>query len=553
MLPAVIAWIVAVLGTPDDWSGVQFRLPQFEQAIKSAQDRWLDVPVAGSAREQMAWRKSAEQALWSLEPTAELVPDAALASLRGPADRHGHYAGEPIALPCDGKPLNGLKIFRIAADVEKLEDEDSKEVRVARSKQRADAIDAAWEARFAKEPFGKAELRCAMDWLAKQVPAAKLGEQQAGLDLAWINAASGWLKAIDHNGDVIALKFWERVSESDHVAEVADPGIVVVPCPKDAALWCVGDVRVDGPAWQADVRVNDQVVAIDAAPIAGKDHDTVAKMLNGAPGSSLKLALVAVTTGKARDLKLARDQAVEHDVQARELAPGVLHVRLRDFVHGTANRFRQVIAAALLPKKGKKPQPLRGIVLDMRGHPGGILDEAIAVADALLSKGAIVHTQWRTKTVDRDAAATADDIAVPLVILVDKRCASACEVLTGALQDNHRGPVLGGKTYGKALMQEVKKPNLMADFYVKATIGRYLTPAKRDLDRVGTQPDVALPADATLTFAATAQPWPPLAKCVGAKGQAPQRLAADLAPKRKPDAWLEMARDWLDCAMAAAP
>lgn len=228
-------------------------------------------------------------------------------------------------------------------------------------------------------------------------------------------------------------------------------------------------------------------------------------------------------------------------------------MRLRDFVRGTASRFRQVIAAATLPKKGKKRLPLRGIVLDMRGHPGGVLEEAIAVADALLAKGAIVRTQWRDETVDREATATLDDITAPLVVLVDKRCASACEVLTGALQDNRRGAILGAKTYGKASMQGVKKPNLMAGFYVKATIGRYLTPANRDLDHVGAVPDIALPTEATLTFADTPEHLRALAKCVGSQGQAPQRMTADLAPKRKPDAWLEMARDWLACAGTGSP
>ena len=177
LAPAVIAWIVAVLGTPDSWSGVEFRLSQFDQAIKSAQDRWLDAPKAGSLREKMAWRKAAEQALWSLEPTAELVPDAALASLRGPADKHGHYAGEPQMLACEGKLLPGLKLFRIAADAERHEEEDPKETRVARGKSRSETLDATWQARFAKEPFGRDELRCAMHWLQQQLPAPKTGDR----------------------------------------------------------------------------------------------------------------------------------------------------------------------------------------------------------------------------------------------------------------------------------------------------------------------------------------------------------------------------------------
>lgn len=554
MSPAAFgAFIVAVLGSPDDWQGVELRWPQFDLATKTVLERMLEPPEPGSARERSTWRKAADQALWSLDPTAELVPDGALAVLKGPDDRHGHYNGESLPLVCDGKPLPGLKIFRIAGQVEQLESEDSAAVKQARDKKRKDALDAAWEARAANHPFGPAELRCAMDWLLKQLPPPKDGQRTGQIDLAWANAFTGWVRALDKNGDIIARKFWEKVSESEHTAEVADPGITCGPCPKEAAAWCVSDVRVDGPAWQADVRVGDQLLAIDGEPPPAGDKDALWKKLSGAPKSKVALKLLQAKDGKSRDLKLVRDQAVDYDVLARPLQAGILHLRLRDFVKGTAGRLRATIDAALRGPKGKKPLPLKGILLDMRGHPGGILDEAIAVADALLAKGVIVRTQWRTRTVDREATETTDDIAAPLVVLVDKRCASACEVLTGALQDHRRGVVLGGKTFGKASMQEIKRPSLMVEFYIKTTIGRYLTPDKRNLDHVGTEPDVALPADPTASFAAIPPAWRPLGECVAKNGRAQQRLAADTAPRQKPDPWLEMARDFLDCAIGQNP
>ncbi len=551
MLPAVVATIVAVLGTADDWAGVEFRWPQFEQARTAMLERTLEPPADGSPQELLAWRRAAEQALWSLEPTAELVPDAAIGALRGPEDRHGHFTGEGLPLPCDGKPLAGLKIYRIPATAEQLESEDTAQVRQTRDKKRREILDAAWTARAATLPFKATELKCALEWLSKQLPAPKIGERQAQLDLAWINAYSGWIKALDKNGDIIARKFWERASESEHVADTADPGIAVAPCPKVDGAWCVADVRLDGPAWQADVRVHDQILKVDGKETHGLDKEAIYKALGGAPRSKLALTLQPALGGKPRELKLVRDQAVDHDVTARDLGGGVLHVRLKDFVKGTGGRLREAVLLALKPKKQKKANELRGIVLDMRGHPGGILDEAVAVADSLLGQGVIVQTRWRTRTVDRQATATMDDLLGPLVVLVDKRCASACEVLTGALQDHKRGPVLGAKTYGKASMQEVKRPNLMAEFYVKTTIGRYLTPNHRDLDHVGTLPDVALPADATLVFAPAPEHWQPAAKCVADKGSAPKRLAADLAPRRKPDPWLEMAVDWVGCVGGA--
>ncbi|MBM4344440.1 MAG: hypothetical protein FJ100_13810 [Deltaproteobacteria bacterium] len=543
----VVAIVVAVLGTADDWAGVEFRWAQFELARTAMMERTLEPPAEGSALESLAWRRAADQALWSLDPTAELIPDGAIGALRGPDDRHGHYAGEAVALPCEGKPLAGLKIYRIPGTAEQAESEDSPQVRQSRDKKRKEILDAAWTARAAALPFKAAELKCAMEWLSKQLPAPKIGERQSQLDLAWINAYSGWIKALDKNGDIIARKFWERASESEHVADVADPGIAVAPCPKLEGAWCVADVRLDGPAWNADVRVHDHLHKIDGKDTQGLDKEAVTKALGGEPKSKVALTLQPALGGKVRELKLVRDQAVDHDVTARDLGGGIVHVRLKDFVKGTGGRLREALLLALKPKKQKKPTELRGLVLDMRGHPGGILDEAVAVADSLLGQGVIVQTRWRSRTVDRQATATMDDLLGPLVVLVDKRCASACEVLTGALQDHKRGPVLGAKTFGKASMQEVKRPNLMAEFYVKTTIGRYLTPNHRDLDHIGTQPDVALPADATLVFAQAAEPWRQSAQCVAEKGSAPKRLAADVAPRRKPDPWLEMAVDWVGC------
>ena len=121
-------------------------------------------------------------------------------------------------------------------------------------------------------------------------------------------------------------------------------------------------------------------------------------------------------------------------------------------------------------------------------------------------------------------------------------------MLTGALQDHRRALVLGEHTLGKASMQRIAKPTLMAGFYIKATIGHYWTPNDRDLDGVGTLPDIALPLQATTHFAAPQEAvWRQAAQCVALQGQAPKLLAADVAPKRRPDPWLAMARDFVAC------
>ena len=140
------------------------------------------------------------------------------------------------------------------------------------------------------------------------------------------------------------------------------------------------------------------------------------------------------------------------------------------------------------------------------------------------------------------------ELRAPVVVLMDRRCGSACEVLAGALQDHLRAPLLGVRSYGKGSMQKVQKPNQMWGFYLKYTIGKYLTPDGRDIDGKGMAPDVGLPVDATTLFGEPAEAaWRPAQSCVRSRGTAPKRLAAELSPRQRPDPWLEMAVDWLAC------
>ena len=361
-------------------------------------------------------------------------------------------------------------------------------------------------------------------------------QHQARVAALWINAASGWLKGLDKHSDVLAARYWERVSQADQQAAQADLGIAVTPCGVEAC--CIADVRVGSSAWAADLRVGDRLETAGFAPCQTPDA------LRGAPGSKQELRLWSVLQRRPRTVRLTRDFAVTHDVTLTPLPGGFVHLRLGDFVAGTAARLKAELTAA---QKAKKP--LRGVVLDMRDNTGGVLDEATAIADVLLSSGVIFKARWHAKPDQQPLATDApDDVRVPLVLLVNRMCASACEVLTGALQDHRRGLVLGEHTLGKASMQRVAKPTLMAGYYVKATIGHYWTPLDRDLDGVGTLPDVALPLEATTQFAPPVEPaWRQTVACVAQRGKAPRVLAADVAPRQRPDPWLAMAADFAAC------
>lgn len=530
--PALVA-LLAVLGSADDWRGVEFRAAQFDQTLQLAHDKWLDPPQPGSVAERQGFQRAAELALWSLEPTVELVPDAYLAYLAGAAKDPWQPTRKPDRLTCQGKTIAGLSL--VAAEIS------------ARDKQ---ALQQAWEQWYGQgNPWGRTELGCALSWIEMTLPPSD--ERRERINLAWVNAASGYLKAHDHNSDVVAQRFWERVSQSEQVAESADPGLTPGPCPPAQPGWCVADVRKDSAAWKQDLRVGDRLEQLGDLQVAGRSRQELDKALIGAQGSIVQVTLIGVRDGKPRTCKLARNQAVTPDVEAALLPGGLIHVALRDFVPGTADRFAREIAAALRPKKSKKPITLQAILLDLRGNPGGLLNESVRIADQLLGQGLVVSTRWKGRLDDKRSVTQPSDLPAKMVVLVDRRCGSACEILAGALQDRGRGVVLGTRTYGKASIQEVKQPNLLAGYYLKLTVGHYLSPKGRNFDGTGLQPDVALPTEPTTVFAAAAAGLDPVRRCVEENGQAVRAAVSDRAPRRRVDPWLLMAADWLSCVPEA--
>ncbi len=517
-----------VLGTADDWHGVDFRSSQFDLVVRQAQEHWAN--PFDSDGELRGYRRAAELALWTMDSTVELLPDGYLDHLSSLANDPWKPALTPDRLLCQGKPVAGLVL--VAAEV---------------SRRDPAALEAAWKTwRDSGNQWGRAEFLCTMAWVERSLPLSDDRRERA--NLAWINAASGYLKAHDRHSDVVAKRFWERVTQSEQVAESAEPGISIEHCELKGKSWCVADVRPGSAAWLAQVRVHDRLDKVADTEAVGRTAADVQSLLSGAPASLVALQMTVARTQKPRTIVCKRDEAITLDTAAEALGTGEIHLWLRDFVPGTAARLGEVLRGALKAAKVKKISQLRGLVLDLRGNPGGSLNEAVAVADQLLGDGLVMTAKWKGRSDDRRTTAQPTDMPGKMVVLIDRRCASACEILAGALQDRGRATLLGTRTFGKASMQEVKQPSLLAGFYIKLTIGHYFTPNGRDLDTQGLQPDVALPAEVTSSFASVAEPLRESAKCVSSKGKAPQLAVANPAPRRKVDTWLLMAQDWLHCA-----
>ena len=241
----------------------------------------------------------------------------------------------------------------------------------------------------------------------------------------------------------------------------------------------------DSPADRAGMRSGDRVISIDGKTLTPGDADSSAS-LRGAAGTKVVLGVVREGTPKPFDVTLVRETIRTSSVRSRMLEPGFGYVRLSSFQAATASDF--VRALETLQKAG----PLRGLLIDMRSNPGGLLVGAVQIADELLDAGGIVSTRGREAIGNSRFDATPGDRlkGAPIVLLVDAGSASAAEVLAGALHDNKRATVVGSRTFGKGSVQTLLP--LDNGDSVKLTTARYYTPSGHSIQALGIVPDVVL-------------------------------------------------------------
>ena len=240
----------------------------------------------------------------------------------------------------------------------------------------------------------------------------------------------------------------------------------------------------DTPASRAGLRAGDLIMKIDSTFVKGLSLEQAINLLRGEVGSDVVLTILSDGNDKPRTVTLTRDRIRIQSVRARQLEPGYGYLRITQFQSHSGRDAAKAINQ--LMEDGK----LKGLVLDLRNNPGGVLGAAVQVSDLFLDEGLVVYTQGRDEASRVNYAATRGDLlnGLPLVVLVNGGSASASEIVAGALQDQGRALILGQRTFGKGSVQTVLP--LHGDRALKLTTARYYTPKGRSIQAEGIVPDI---------------------------------------------------------------
>ncbi len=247
----------------------------------------------------------------------------------------------------------------------------------------------------------------------------------------------------------------------------------------------------DTPAQRAGVESGDLIVSIDNEPVKGISLNEAVKKMRGEIDTSVVLTIVREGIAQPFDIEIVRDVIEVISVRHRFVEEDYLYLRIAQFQGNTGKDLMRAYEKAIASKENTS-QPVKGIVLDLRNNPGGVLQAAVEVVDAFIDEGLIVYTEGRIEaSLSRfEATQSEDTITLPVIVLINGGSASASEIVAGALQDHQRAVILGTTSFGKGSVQSVIP--LSTTHGMKLTTARYFTPFGRSIQAQGIEPDIVV-------------------------------------------------------------
>jgi len=294
-------------------------------------------------------------------------------------------------------------------------------------------------------------------------------------------AINGMVKSLDPHSSFMTPDLYKEL-EVETQGHFGGIGIEIILI-KDV-LTVVSPIE-DTPAFKAGLKSGDQIIKIDGQSTKNIDIMTAVKKLRGPKDTKVTITIMRENMTTSKDYTLMRAIIQVKSVKVKKLEDNIGYIRIAAFQERTSDDIRKE-----LREISAKLNPMKGLILDLRNDPGGLLIQAIEVSDIFLKSGVIVSTRGRVKSMETKAMAknNGDEITCPIVVLVNEGTASAAEIVAGALQDNGRALVVGAQTFGKASVQTVIP--LEDGSALKLTTARYYTPKGRSIQAEGITPDI---------------------------------------------------------------
>ena len=295
------------------------------------------------------------------------------------------------------------------------------------------------------------------------------------------SAMNGMLSSLDPHSSFLDAKSFKYLNEQTQgkfgglgIEVTMENGVVKVVSPID-----------DTPAFRAGLKPGDYIISLDGTPVIGMSLNEAVDKMRGKPGTKIKLT-IRRNSEKPFDVVLKREEIKIQSIKTGIKAKDIAYIRISSF----SEEADKTIEKEIEKMQKKTKNGIKGVILDVRNNPGGLLDQAVAISDLFLNEGEIVSTRARNEEDSLKYNATEGDIVngLPIVVMINDGSASASEIVAGALQDHKRAVILGEKSFGKGSVQSVIPFGKYGA--IRLTTARYYTPSGRSIQAKGIEPDI---------------------------------------------------------------
>lgn len=298
-------------------------------------------------------------------------------------------------------------------------------------------------------------------------------------------ALKGMMDTLDPHSSFLNKEYFEKM-QNDTKGEFGGLGLEVSQ--KDGVIYIITPIE-DTPAFKVGLKPRDRIVEINYEPIVGMSLDQVVEKMRGKIGEKITLGILREGSEGVKQFTMKREVIKIKPVKFNLIEDHYAYIRLSQFQkHSTSS-----VVEALTKLKKQAKDNIKGIILDLRSNPGGLLDQAVDISSLFLSDGVVVSTEARdpqNKEIRYVKKSGYKDLTTPLVVLINGSSASASEIVAGALQDHKRAVIMGSQSFGKGSVQTVAQLDKTTG--VKLTIAQYMTPSDKKIQAVGIIPDIKL-------------------------------------------------------------